>query len=174
MIDHRFGVTLGPLSLIEPDLLYKWRNNPKIYKWCRQYEPLEKWEHEAWLKSLPARGDISMYSIIGTDKFIPIGVCGLTSIDHINRHAEFSLYIGSEYQGSGLGEKALKTLVKHGFDVLNLNHIFGETFEGNSAALTFKKVGFKHEGTRRGYYYRDGQYIDAHIYSILKDEASKW
>lgn len=171
MIDYNFGVTLGPISEVDKDQMFKWRNSRAIYQWCRQYEPLNRWQHEGWLASLPNRADIKMYSIISKDIIKPIGVCGLTSIDLINRHAEFSIYIGKEYQGSSYGAGALKTLVKHGFDALGLNHIFGETFDGNPAAKVFERVGFKLEGTRRGYYFRQGEFIDAHLYSILSAEC---
>lgn len=170
MIDHGFGISLGPISEVDPDQMFKWRNSRAIYKWCRQYEPLNRWHHEAWLSSLADRQDVKMYSIISKDTIKPVGICGLTSIDLINRHAEFSLYIGNEYQGAGYGKAALQTLVKHGFDALGLNHIFGETFDGNPAAKTFEKCGFTHEGTRRGFYFREGKFIDAHLYSITRSD----
>lgn len=182
MIDFGFGVNLGPISDITAKQLRTWRNHPDIYKWCRQYEPLEQWSHQKWISSMETgRDDVHMYGIFaksngyGQDIF-PAGVCGLTSVDHINQRAEFSIYIGKECQGHQYGLRALKTLVKHGFNALNLNHIFGETFDGNPAAKTFEKVGFKKEGTRRSFYFRDGKFIDAHLYSILRsdEEWKQW
>jgi RimJ/RimL family protein N-acetyltransferase len=99
-----------------------------------------------------------------------VGVCGLTSIDLINQRAEFSLYIGPEYQGLGYGKAALLTLITHGFRVLNLNCIWGETFNKNPAAEMFEELGFKKEGTRRDFYFRDGRFINAHLYSLLRSE----
>lgn len=178
MIDHGFGVMLTPLSEVSSMAMLEWRNEPSVYKWCRQYEPLESWAHQKWLESLETRSDVKMYGIaIPSDqgKDLSVGVCGLTSIDLINRHAEFSLYVGPEYQGRGFGQKALKTLCAHGFLTLGLNHIFGETFDGNPAAHIFEQVGFVKEGSRRSYYYRDGRFIDAHLYSILNTEfRARW
>lgn len=99
-----------------------------------------------------------------------VGVCGLTSIDWINRRAEFSLYLGPEHQGQGLGEAALRALCAHGFNVLNLNCIWGEAFDGNPAIKMFERVGFKEEGRRRQFYYREGKYIDAVLFSLLRSE----
>jgi len=99
-----------------------------------------------------------------------VGVCGLTSIDWVNRRAEFSLYIASEYQGNGYGEAALRLLVEHGFNVLNLNSIWGEAFDGNPAINMFKKVGFIEEGRRRQFYFREGKYIDAILFSLMRSE----
>jgi ribosomal protein S18 acetylase RimI-like enzyme len=148
---------------------YRWRNTETIYKWCRQNEPLFWENHSKWFDSLPSRDDVKMKAIQIQDNKT-IGVCGLTSIDLTNRRAEFSLYIAPDYQGMGHGQKALISLCKYGFDVLGLHHIFGETYDGNPAATMFEKVGFKKEGTRRQFYFRNGQFIDCHLYSILRGE----
>lgn len=178
MIDHGFSCSLIPLSEVSPRQMLEWRNDPDVYKWCRQYEPIESWAHEKWLLSLESRSDVKMYGIKsedpGEDSEV-VGVCGLTSLDFINRRAEFSLYIGPDHQGKGYGEGALKTLLAHAFLALNLNLVWGETYEENPAAKIFERVGMFKEGVRRRFYYRDGRYIDATLYSILKSEfRSKW
>jgi RimJ/RimL family protein N-acetyltransferase len=113
-----------------------------------------------------------MYSIINHDDGVNVcvGICGLTSIDWINRRAEFSLYIGPEYQGSGFGEHALRLLCRHGFQTLNLNCIWGEVFESNPALAMFQRVGFKECGRRRQFYFRDGKYIDAILVDVMRNE----
>lgn len=162
---------LGPLSELDLDEIRHWRNDKAIYQWCRQHTPLEEWEHKGWLESLPKRSDVKMFGIFTDDG--PVGVCGLTSIDMVNRHAEFSIYVASQFHGAGYGLKALQLLLNWGFNVIGLNHIFGETFEGNPARKTFEKVGFKHEGVRRAFYFREGKFIDAHLYSMLRSEWKK-
>jgi len=99
-----------------------------------------------------------------------VGVCGLTNIDQVNQSAEFSLYIDPAMHRKGYGKAALTTLLKVGFEHLNLNHIWGETFDGNPAMGMFASLGMKKEGTRRQFYYRDGKHIDCHLVSILRDE----
>jgi RimJ/RimL family protein N-acetyltransferase len=177
VIDFGFGAELGAISDVPAETMRIWRNSPAIYKWCRQYEPLNSWSHEGWLDSLCDRQDVKMYGIWDREHMgaSPVGVCGLTSIDLINRHAEFSVYVGPEHHGNAHGKNALKTLCAHGFLALGLVHIFGETFDGNPAARAFEAVGFVREGTRRGFYFRQGKYIDAHIYSVLAGEfRTRW
>lgn len=174
MIDFQFGIRLGPLSNIDPSVLRGWRNDFNIYRWCRQIDPIEVWEHGAWIESLAHRSDIKMHLIMKLDG-TPIGVCGLTSIDMVNRSAEFSLYIEPGSQRGGYGQAALKTLCAYGFLMLGLNHIFGETLADNPAAYMFTRVGFTFDGIRRRYYYRYGRFIDAHLYGLLDEEfRSKW
>lgn len=157
------------ISEKEKDLLIGWRNNPSIYKWCRQNDLINPAEHDSWFDSVQKDKTIRMY-LVRTDAEKPIGVCGLTSIDLINQRAEFSLYIEPDHHGKGLGKDALQLLVWHGFNAYPLQVIWGESFDGNPAIDTFKEVGFKKEGTRRDFYYRDGKHLDAHLFSIKRQE----
>lgn len=149
--------------------LFEMRNDLAIYRWCRQHDVLHPQSHLAWYEKQAMDPTMSMYAIENNVSDL-IGVCGLTSIDYICRRAEFSLYIGEEYQGRGYGRKALKELLSKGFDDYNLNLIWGETFQENPAAFLFETIGMKHEGSRRQFYYKDGKYIDANLYSITRDE----
>lgn len=97
-----------------------------------------------------------------------VGVCGLSDIDRINSKAEFSLYIDPDRQGSGLGKSALVRLVNHAFENENLNCVWGEVFADNPALDMFTKIGFSEGGVKPQFYYREGQYIDAHYIYILR------
>ena len=122
-----------------------------------------------WLANIEVDKSIKMFGIYKEGEQA-VGVCGLTSINHINRTAEFSLYIAPEHQQQGYGKEALETLLAHGFWAFNLNRIWGETFDENPAAEMFINLGMLPEGVLRESYYRDGKYIDSTIYSILAKE----
>ena len=150
-------------------LLNKWRNSPEINKWTRQNTLINMESHEAWFNKMTMDQTMRMF-LIRAESNEAIGVCGLTSIDLINQHAEFSLYIGPEHHGHGYGKDSLRLLCTHGFNAFPLRTIWGETFEGNKAALMFESLGFKRDGVRRDFYYRDGKFIDSIMYSIKSDE----
>lgn len=156
----------------EEDLraLFTARNDPELYRWCRQYAPLHWSSHVDWYHWQAKDPKTEMfvmeiYSDFYNDDVI-LGVCGLTSIDFINRRAEFSLYIVPEYWGHGHGRDGLKLLLDFGFNTLGLNRIWGETFDGNGAVKTFEALGMELEGTRKEHYFRNGSFINAHLYSI--------
>lgn len=152
------------------DELFWARNDPEIMQWCRQYAPLHWENHKDWYK-WQANDQNTEMAIIKRIDGINVGVCGLTSIDYIARRAEFSCYIYPCEQGKGYATSALKALFDFGFEDLNLNLIWGETFEGNPAYKLFtEKLGMKHEGTRRQFYFKNGKYVDAHLISITRDE----
>lgn len=174
MINFGFGVCLGSLDRCHKEQIRAWRNDRRIWRWCRQNDLITDVAQERWFERQGNDSSIRMYSIYAPEKNLKcdffVGVCGLTSIDMTNRRAEFSLYIAPDQHGSGFGRAALKTLFTHGFNNLGLNSIWGETFDGNKAATLFEQLGMKKEGSRRDHYFRDGKFIDAHLYSILRSE----
>lgn len=174
MINFGEGVYL---TVLEPSDLYRfWRNDPSIWRWTRQNDLISKAAHGRWFEQQDADPSIRMYSIsLGPSEDVyddepVIGVCGLTSINLQNRNAEFSLYLGPSYQGKKLSKPALKTLFFHGFKNLGLKSIWGETFANNHAQMIFRDIGMKKDGIRRQFYWKDGEYWDAIIYSILAEE----
>jgi RimJ/RimL family protein N-acetyltransferase len=168
MIDHGHGVLLGPVDRTMLPKLRGWRNSYRVWRWCRQNDLISDVDQERWFEAQSKDPSIKMYAIWEDDKMV--GVCGLTSIDLYNRRAEFSLYVAPEYQGNGYGERALKTLFSHGFKTLGLNLIWGETFQGNRAAELFREIGLKHEGVRRQFYFREGQFWDTDLFSMTAVE----
>lgn len=179
MIDFDYGIYLGPIRRHNCDFYYQHRNDPRIWKWCRQHDVIQEGRHEDWIELVSGNQNrFLMYEMIAADTHKVVGVCGLTDVDYINRRAEFSLYVIPQMQKRGYAKAGLKTLLTHGFLNLNMNRIWGETFENNPAVKLFIKLGFEYEGTRRQFYYRNGRYIDAHLVSLsmdqFEDQKVKW
>lgn len=170
------AIELGPLDSTDAGLLRTWRNDYRIWRWTRQNDLISDAAQVRWFNRQSEDPTIKMWKVqvISKDgeklKATPVGVCGLTSIDFQHSRAEFSLYIAPALHGRGLGRRALCVLLEHGFTNLGLNLIWGETFDGNPAAQMFEKVGMVKEGTRRGFYWKDGKRTDAHLYSITREE----
>ena len=170
MINFGRGVILAPVCRKDMETLRGWRNCSEVWKWCRQNDVISDVDQERWFERQSADPSIKMY-LIKSDQ-ISVGVCGLTSIDLWNHRAEFSLYIDPKQMRKSYGKKGLYTLLDHSFHNLGLNVVWGETFDGNPAGHLFVQTGFAREGVRRQFYFRSGQYIDAHLYSITAKEWS--
>ena len=150
----------------------EWRNKPELRKYFREYRELSKDMQEGWFES-KVLGDPNLvnFEIHDSKTSKLIGHCGLYYINWIHRSAEFGIYVGDDdYRNGGYGSDALRSLVKYGFEDLNLNRIWCEVYSNNVALAVYKHIGFKHEGTMRESYYNEGQYWDAHILSMLKKE----
>ena len=156
---------------LTPDIPEKariWRNDPEIWRWCRQNTLIDSHSHVMWEQEQSCDASIKMFGI--ASGFTSIGVCGFTSIDRLNRSAEFSLYIDPDEQRKGYGKRALQTLIRHGFEDWGFNRIWGETFDGNPALKTFLEIGLTTEGTLRESYFKKGKFINSFIVSILASE----
>jgi len=168
----QFGLSLAALDSTDVGTCRKWRNDYRIWSWCRQSDFISDVEQAGWFERQAKDTSIKMYKImcnVDTAETM-VGVCGLTSIDWVNRKAEFSLYVDPDKHARGYGKEALGLLLVHGFTNLNLNLIWGETFQGNPAFKMFLGLGFQPEGTRRSFYFKDGKYIDAHLISLTADD----
>ncbi len=175
MIDFGHGVTLETITAADLEKMRRWRNDKRIWRWCRQADLISPSMQAEWYAALQRDPTQKMYVIrpvLEGDAVsqTTVGVCGLTGIDRQNRRAEFSCYIGPEYQGRGYCKGALRTLLAHGFDNMGLNLIWGETLAGNPALELFKGLGFKIEGRRRQFYWKDGKYQDATLVSMTRGQ----
>ena len=144
MIDHGYGVRLESLKAENIRTYLDNRNDPKIFKWCRQFDCLQPGQHVDWYDRVVTDPSVNaMYEITaplaktGIGMHSLVGMAGLTDIDRVNSRAEFSLYIMPYYHRRGLAKAALKTLFTHAFKGHNLNSVWGETFEHNPAFKLF-------------------------------------
>lgn len=173
MINYGYGICLDSLDEQHLEWARKNRNEKEINKWCRQSSLISSSDQIRWYESQSLDPKIKMFSIwvdfegSGLDM---VGVCGFTDIDRLNQRAEFSLWISTDKQRKGYSKAALKTLFSHGFNDLNFNVIWGETFEGNPALKIFNGLGMVTEGKRRQFYFKDGNFIDAYLVSLTREE----
>ena len=75
------------------------------------------------------------------------------------------------YWSKGYGSDAVATLVRFGFEEMNLNRIELRVFDFNERAqASYRKCGFVEEGRMRQSHYADGAYCDVVVMSVLRDE----
>ena len=126
----------------------------------------DKWHHN--VNTNPSQCDFEIHDM---ESGRLVGHIGLYYIDLIARKAEFSIYIGDmAFRGKGIGSDALRTLIKYGFEELNLNKIWCEVYSNNAAVDIYRKVGFVDEGVLRQNAFKNGEYVDGIVLSLLNDE----
>ena len=101
-----------------------------------------------------------------------LGLVSLVSIDYMNQSAVFNIMIGDKKnQGRGIGFFAVKEMLNHAFNNLNLQRVELFVLEDNKRAIhLYEKSGFKYEGRKRKARYKNGKFVDLFMYSILKEE----
>lgn len=85
---------------------------------------------------------------------------------------EIGIGIVPEARGKGAGTQAQKLLARYLFAHTQANRIQAATEVSNVAEQrALEKAGFTREGVLRGAGYRDGQWRDGVLYSVLRDEV---
>ena len=127
---------------------------------------------EIWYENYQKNRQTTVRCSIVDEKDEIMGLISLTSIDAINKSAELHIMIGElSNHGKGLGTFAVKEILSHAFNNLNLNKVELSVLENNKKAIAlYEKCGFQFEGVKRKSVYKNGEYFDLHLYSILRSE----
>jgi len=167
-------------AIEKDDLHYfvKWLNDPEVRQGLSMIMPLSLAEEENWFEELLKKPQyekplaLEIQPDPQVDEWIFVGNCGLFGIDWQNRYAEIGIHIGEKgYWNQGFGTKAIRLILKHGFDNLNLHRLWLRVFENNTRAIrSYEKAGFTNEGKFRQAQFFDGKYMDVMIMSMLKPE----
>lgn len=104
-----------------------------------------------------------------------IGNVKLGGINWVHRFADLGMMIGAEKsRGKGYGTEACTLLLKYAFYKLNLNKVFLGCHSNNTAAIrTYKKAGFRVEGSLRKMLYVDGKYVDKVLMGVLQSQFKR-
>ncbi len=155
-------------------IVWKYVNDWEVKKYLALDVPLP-WkfeEEEKWYEELSSRNP-SHYSFaierISDSQYI--GGCGINELDWKNSVATVGIFLGKPFLSQGYGTDAMEVLTNFIFSEMNIHKVMLHVFAFNERAIkSYKKVGFKIEGTLRSQIFRDGKYHDEIIMGILKEE----
>ena len=147
-----------------------WLNDSVVLEHFGPYLPMSLDQEEQWYEA--QLNDPSQCNFAIELEGRHIGGAGFCHIDGRNRSAEVGLFIGlPDLWNQGLGSDVMQTLLRFGFDQMNLRRIHLRVFAENRGAIrAYEKAGFRHEGRWRQAEYRNGRYHDLLWMSILRDE----
>ena len=84
--------------------------------------------------------------------------------------AEIGYWLGKPFWGQKLMTAAVGVACQFAIEKWKLVRISAPVFDGNLAsARVLEKCGFEFEGLMRGYFLKDGRFIDARLYSLLAE-----
>ena len=86
-----------------------------------------------------------------------------------SHRAEIGYWLARPFWGRGIMSATVQAVCRHAFENLGLAKIVGHTFSFNTAsARVLEKCGFESEGYLRRHYLKDGKFIDARAYGLLR------
>jgi RimJ/RimL family protein N-acetyltransferase len=152
-----------------------WLNDPEVRDGLLLHLPMSLAEEEQWFEGMikrPAAEHPMVIEIQQDEEWRMIGNCGVHEIDWRCRSGMVGIFIGEKHLwNQGYGTEVMTLLLKHGFETLNLNRIWLDVYADNPRAIrSYEKVGFVLEGKKRQAMYKQGQYVDLHLMSVLREE----
>ncbi|NLK50029.1 MAG: GNAT family N-acetyltransferase [Candidatus Cloacimonetes bacterium] len=166
------------LRAFEPSdyiLINKWRNDPEISKLLvgnYNYVSLEREKH--WVADKAINDKESMYfaiCLLSTDEMI--GYASLMKMDLRNQKVEVGGFtIGNKSMWrQGYSKEAHILLFNYVFNAFPINKIKSHCLEEHYVTIrTLTSLGFKQEGILKEEVYKNGEFKNLHIYSVLRSE----
>lgn len=152
----------------------RWFSDPEVREFLVINRPISTAEEEKWFERKLEEEGSEIFAIETTDG-THIGNIELFSVDERNRHAELGVVIGEKaYWGQGYGSDAIRTLLRFGFEEMNLHRIYLRVYEDNTRGIrAYEKCGFCQEGRLREANFRQGRYHDELVMGILSHEFAE-
>ncbi|PJF44099.1 MAG: N-acetyltransferase [Phototrophicales bacterium] len=165
-------VYLTANTIDDAEQIAKWFNDLDVSYWSNYHIRLVNTEQKQQrLKQFWENKNFSFaIRTIAEDRYI--GIASLDAPDWRNRKTMLGVTIGDKrYWGQGYGSDTVQIMLRYAFLELNLHRVHLGVFSYNTRAIrAYEKIGFVHEGARREALFRDGQYHDMLIMSILRHE----
>jgi len=144
------------LRALEPsdvELLYKWENDPEIWKISHTLTPYSKYTLKQFVNS--AKEDIFagkqarfMISLIDTKQ--TVGILDIFDIDFLNSRAGMGVLIDKNHRNQDIGTEAVLLAVDYLFNTLHLHQIYCNITNNNAISMKlFTKCGFSVIGVKK-------------------------
>jgi len=107
---------------------------------------------------------------LSTDNVL-IGTVTLFNLSLSNGRAELGYALGREHWGRGYMNEALRALLRHAFETLEMRRLEADVDPRNNASIrTLERLGFQREGFLRERWHVAGEIQDAYFYGLLRRE----
>jgi len=148
----------------------QWLNDSRVLQYFGRPDPLSLAQEEQWYEAMLQDASVRNFAVEFEGQHV--GGAGFSDINKRHRSAEVGLFVGlPELWGRGLGRDVLSTLLRFGFEEMNLQRIYLRVFAENERAIhLYESLGFQHEGRWRQAEFRHGRYHDLLWMSVLRDE----
>jgi RimJ/RimL family protein N-acetyltransferase len=166
------SISIRGLSQSDVSRLAEIANDRRIANMLRDYfpHPYSTSDAEGYISYVSEQDPLLNLGIFEGD--LLVGVCGGNLLTDVHRHTtEIGYWLGAEAWGRGIASKALALLVNHYFDHTDTIRLQAHVFSNNPASeQVLIKNGFILEGVCRKHVYKNGVYLDALLYALLKDD----
>lgn len=85
------------------------------------------------------------------------------------RGGELGYWLGTDFWQQGIVSAAARQIITQVFEDTDIERLFATVFSGNQASMALlRKVGFAEEAVLQRAIFKNGQFYNSHIFSLLK------
>lgn len=148
------------------------RNDESTWSNLGHFTFLNDAKQQKWFENINARDDVE-YLIFGHKKD-NLGIVRITDIDWVNRSMCVGGDILPEHRGKGHAKHKYELIFKLGFNIWGMHRLWLLVLATNKVAIhVYEKMGFVEEGKQRKAIYKNGEFVDYIMMSILDQEYYK-
>jgi RimJ/RimL family protein N-acetyltransferase len=168
------GLQLTEFRRSDRDVLVEYLDDKEIYDLTlRIPSPYTAADADRWLTMVEAATKQNGQPVnwaIRDEEGRSIGGVGFDGLVIGKSHrAEIGYWLARPFWGRGIMTAVVQAVCRHAFENLGLAKIVAHTFSFNVAsARVLEKCGFESEGYVRRHYLKDGKFIDAKAYGLLR------
>ncbi len=168
-------VRLRALEKADVAKFYDWVNDPEVTAGLTLFLPMSTLDEEKWFERVmqrPPEEKPFAIEIREGEGWKLVGNCSFFDLDWVAHAGEIGIMIGDKAAwNQGYGTETVSLLLRHGFGTLNLNRVSLRVYADNARAIrAYEKAGFVLEGRLRQAVYKQGQYQDVLMMSVLRKE----
>ncbi|ENM5935919.1 GNAT family N-acetyltransferase [Vibrio mimicus] len=165
---------LRSLDMGDAEAFYSWSRDREVtlYSLSSYAYPQSKSDIEKWLLSINSSAKNVSFGICNKDDERLIGYAGLSSISTLNRSAEYFILIGEkDCWGKGIGTSVTQVVTDYAIRTLGLHRVqLTASILNQGAIKAYSKAGYRHEGVMRQSGFRNGEFVDKVLMSVLSTE----
>lgn len=153
------------------DLVARWLGERRNYQWLDSGNGVRKLDRTSL--TIMVQKDIHVLRVYTADDDVtPIGVVGLSNVDHHFKTAMVWIVLGEKKMSNkGYPLRAGSKMLALGFQELGLRVISAWAVEINRASVRIiKRLNFQRIGTQRKCHYIDGRAYDRLLFDIMAEE----
>jgi RimJ/RimL family protein N-acetyltransferase len=168
----KFRVYLRAFEPEDCNTTHPWREDEEILKNIvgRRYFVSHEYERK-WINDTIFDKNSVKLAICLKETKEHIGNVYLNKIDHVNKNCRFGILLGDRsLWDQGLGSEATILMLNHAFYDLGMVRVASKQLLTNQRSKLHQDCGFKHEGILRKAVFKNGEYCDLNLLSIIRED----
>jgi RimJ/RimL family protein N-acetyltransferase len=135
-------------------------------------DPFTRDQELAWIRRVRSSASDVVFTITAADDGRYLGQCGIHQIHERSRVGRLACIIAQKQEmGRGHGTAAIRAVLDHAFDVMQLHKTWLMVFAHNARSRgIYSRIGFREEGVLREEYFHEGGWHDMVRMSMLDRE----